>query len=272
MSKTIFNNESFCNFLDEFKSKEQERDFRDWTFVDDSRLSSGALIIAITALMTFSTMDLIFTIPTRIFDSFIIIRLAVLLICLLMFFLLHRTTEFKKLDIINFVGLVCVTNMVLLSNLNRPHDYFTHGGMDVAVIFLCYFANMGAIKYRLAVGLFFSTGLLMTLLFVKQPSYEITYMSYTSSVVISNVFAYIIAIMLGRTKRLNFLSLLNEKKLREEIKSLEGIIPICSYCKNIRDDEGSWEQMEAYIHEHSNAKFSHGICPDCYSNLKNDQP
>ncbi len=57
---------------------------------------------------------------------------------------------------------------------------------------------------------------------------------------------------------------MNEKKLREEIKTLEGIIPICSYCKNIRDDEGSWERLEAYIDTHSNAQFSHGICPDCF--------
>lgn len=48
-----------------------------------------------------------------------------------------------------------------------------------------------------------------------------------------------------------------------EIKILRGIIPICSHCKQIRDDEGSWSQMEAYIHAHSEAVFSHGICPSC---------
>lgn len=57
----------------------------------------------------------------------------------------------------------------------------------------------------------------------------------------------------------------------EKIKTLEGIIPICCVCKNIRDDQGYWEQMEKYISEHSQATFSHGICPDCiqkhYSDL-----
>jgi len=47
------------------------------------------------------------------------------------------------------------------------------------------------------------------------------------------------------------------------IKRLEGIIPICMYCKKIRDDQNSWHQLETYISQHSEAMFSHGACPDC---------
>lgn len=47
------------------------------------------------------------------------------------------------------------------------------------------------------------------------------------------------------------------------VKLLEGIIPICMYCKKIRDDLNSWHQLEKYISEHSEAMFSHGICPEC---------
>lgn len=56
----------------------------------------------------------------------------------------------------------------------------------------------------------------------------------------------------------------------DEVKTLRGIIPICAYCKKIRDDEGVWDIMEAYICEHSDAKFSHGICPDCDRMEKDD--
>lgn len=48
-----------------------------------------------------------------------------------------------------------------------------------------------------------------------------------------------------------------------EVKTLQGFIPICANCKKIRDDEGYWNQVEAYIQKHSDAVFSHGICPDC---------
>jgi len=50
----------------------------------------------------------------------------------------------------------------------------------------------------------------------------------------------------------------------DEIKTLRGIIPICSYCKKIRDDKGAWEVIESYIHNHSDAQLSHGVCPECY--------
>lgn len=49
-----------------------------------------------------------------------------------------------------------------------------------------------------------------------------------------------------------------------KVKHLEGIIPICMYCKKIRDDKESWQQLEGYITEHTDALFSHGICPECY--------
>jgi hypothetical protein len=51
------------------------------------------------------------------------------------------------------------------------------------------------------------------------------------------------------------------------IKTLSGLIPICANCKKIRKDSGYWQQMEAYISDHSEAKFSHGICPDCAREL-----
>ncbi|MCW8900244.1 MAG: PAS domain-containing protein [Gammaproteobacteria bacterium] len=56
----------------------------------------------------------------------------------------------------------------------------------------------------------------------------------------------------------------------KEIKVLKGIIPICSYCHNIRDDEGAWEMIEIYISKHSDAAFSHGICPDCLPKVMKD--
>jgi phosphoserine phosphatase RsbU/P len=51
------------------------------------------------------------------------------------------------------------------------------------------------------------------------------------------------------------------------VKQLRGLLPICSYCKRIRGDDQYWQQVEGYIAEHSDAQFSHGICPTCYATL-----
>lgn len=62
---------------------------------------------------------------------------------------------------------------------------------------------------------------------------------------------------------------LNEKR----VEKLEGLLPICSYCKKIRDENGKWNILELYIEDRSKAEFSHGICPDCmkkhYSDIYN---
>jgi PAS domain S-box-containing protein len=47
------------------------------------------------------------------------------------------------------------------------------------------------------------------------------------------------------------------------VRLLSGLIPICAHCKKIRNDQGYWEQVESYIRDHSQAEFSHGLCPDC---------
>jgi hypothetical protein len=53
----------------------------------------------------------------------------------------------------------------------------------------------------------------------------------------------------------------------EKVKILSGFLPICASCKRIRDDKGYWNQIEVYISEHSEAEFSHGICPECSAKL-----
>jgi phosphoserine phosphatase RsbU/P len=51
------------------------------------------------------------------------------------------------------------------------------------------------------------------------------------------------------------------------VKQLRGLLPICSYCKRIRGDDQYWQQVEGYVAEHSDAQFSHGICPTCYATV-----
>jgi len=71
-----------------------------------------------------------------------------------------------------------------------------------------------------------------------------------------------------------------EERLREraaklekaliEIKQLSGLLPICASCKKIRDDKGYWNQIEAYISQHSEAQFSHSVCPECFQKMYPD--
>jgi 6-phosphogluconate dehydrogenase (decarboxylating) len=57
------------------------------------------------------------------------------------------------------------------------------------------------------------------------------------------------------------------KQALAEVKTLSGMLPVCAHCKKIRDDQGYWNQMESYITNHSDALFSHCVCPDCATQL-----
>ena len=56
-----------------------------------------------------------------------------------------------------------------------------------------------------------------------------------------------------------------------QVNLLQGILPICSYCKDIRNDQNHWQQLDVYISEHSEAQFSHSICPTCYESVVKTQ-
>ena len=52
-----------------------------------------------------------------------------------------------------------------------------------------------------------------------------------------------------------------------QVKRLQGLLPICSYCKKVRDDHNYWHEVESYVADHANVHFSHGICPHCWHNV-----
>jgi len=108
-----------------------------------------------------------------------------------------------------------------------------------------------------------------------------------SFVLISNVTALLLAFIIGlvssrkldRTNRQAFAASVSERdtigKLEAalaEIRKLEGILPICACCKKIREGESNWKSLESYVSAHSEARFSHGLCPECRDRLYPDYP
>lgn len=94
---------------------------------------------------------------------------------------------------------------------------------------------------------------------------DFTLAGLVRAVVFAAVSLLVASLEKQRRQAIGFLEEAN-RKLRsslDEIKVLHGILPICCYCKRIRTDADSWVQMEKYIHEHSEADFSHCVCPDC---------
>ena len=113
--------------------------------------------------------------------------------------------------------------------------------------------------------------------------YEMTTsLRFIASLVLVTMIAYGLEVSrdgFGKMFMASHAKLLDEKrnlqKALRQISTLNALIPICCHCKKIRNDEGYWQQLEVYMHEHISADFSHGICPDCareiYQNVKNPE-
>ena len=71
-----------------------------------------------------------------------------------------------------------------------------------------------------------------------------------------------------KTKRQLIEELVKMQKRIRELKGLSGVLPICCSCKKIRDDDGYWHHVETYLRDHSEVKFSHGICPECAKTVR----
>ncbi len=105
--------------------------------------------------------------------------------------------------------------------------------------------------------------------FLKEAERKELFLEHTIIILISISLLLSITIAVittGKVKKSERTLQQEKEKLQEalsEIKTLQGIIPICSYCKQIRDDEGLWNALEEYIRQRSEAVFSHSICPDC---------
>lgn len=82
---------------------------------------------------------------------------------------------------------------------------------------------------------------------------------------IASVFGELAAIALSNSRSLDLLTekTVSLERALSEVKTLRGLLPICAHCKMVRNDEGLWTQIEAYLSNHTDAQFSHGLCPDC---------
>ena len=86
---------------------------------------------------------------------------------------------------------------------------------------------------------------------------------------IASVLGELAAIGLMNSRQMD---LLNERtasleRALAQVKTLRGLLPICTHCQKIRDDAGFWIRVEAYLAEHTDARFSHGLCPECLVDL-----
>ena len=106
-------------------------------------------------------------------------------------------------------------------------------------------------------------GISVTLPFFPKAHYLPLVLGYGLAALLGSIIIFIAGRMLYKKESEQQELIKNLQDALREIKTLQGIVPICSFCKKIRDDKGFWSQVDYYVSQHTEAEFSHGICPDC---------
>lgn len=159
---------------------------------------------------------------------------------------------------------VAIVSVVIATLLSLPlREMFVHSRgllLFVAIMFSAWYggARPGIVASVLAAISF-------TVFFNDQHGPNLNLYGLTRLLVYSGAAFTVTYLMAQRNQALaNALTVNQElEKALEEIRVLRGILPICMHCKQIRDGEGAWRGVEAYIASQTEARFSHGVCPDC---------
>ncbi len=150
-------------------------------------------------------------------------------------------------------------------SLRMPTDT-SHVSMALGTVLAAYVIAPLPLLFQMLAALLFSSAVFGILMATDRTAA----FSLGAAFLLANAVGIVISSQLQRRRRLGFLGSLREAELRAalhqalaEVKTLRGRIPICAWCKMIRDKDNAWQPVESYVRQHTHAEFSHGICPDC---------
>ncbi len=199
------------------------------------------------------------------------IRCIVMLITLVAGWRVYRLSRISEFDVIMLSwAIAVVSHMLAVTYVNEGH-FTTLYAWDLLVILGIYVSLPVPFSFQLIPALFLTAGGGTVWLFFKMcPLSSLETGATLSSYCVANIFGIFLSIRLKRSDRKQYILLINERNAKAqlertmtEIKVLRGILPLCSFCKKVRDDKGYWEQVDVYINKYAEIDVSHSVCPEC---------
>ncbi len=264
----------------EFKSESKEEAFLVATWQSYRTVPRNTLLVLGIMTIIFLIRDVLtlqdpannFLFPFRIFVAFFLTGSAVYI---------HRSgTYFKAYHLLLLLNQVVIAVAIFLIAMagQMPVAYQILSTIGLTLLYYLFINNK--FGYTVIACAFQGVGTLVIIYFF----YDTSFLEIITAIIFLlplNILGDTALCSLNRTKRREYLALLdlqqanNEKErlIQElqlalaEVNTLQGFIPICANCHNIRNDEGFWEKIEQYIQDRTEAQFSHGICPDCAKKL-----
>ena len=233
--------------------------------------------IALVALVIAGFVILDFYFPPRDISltTSLINRGLTLAASLLAIWMIYRQSRIKFFDLIVFVWAIIIAFHLAIVNVFRPADTVAVVAWDILAVFFAYILLPIPLGFQLLPALFLTCSSCLIWLILRPPSWSgMEIWGVFGAYVFANIWGIWISTQLGRLHRQQFTLFEQERQAKAEreaawaeVKVLRGIIPLCANCKKVRNDTGYYEAVDAYISRHSEADFSHTICPDCFAEL-----
>jgi hypothetical protein len=253
-----------------FRSAELESQYLEQQASYDAFQSKVFLVIIMLASLALALTDYRLFGFSALFWRLIAVRLGFALASVITIALLQRDLSTRQLHriVLAWSLLLAIVNISIAST--RPPNYLIQAVLNVFTVLMCYFLLPLPLMLQIIPSILMSIGNIALVAWLNTPIDQLTGTALIVAFVVVNVLGGITARQIHYWKRQQFVALLRQTELRAsleqalaEIKTLRGILPICSHCKRVRDDTGYWQQVEVYVRDRTYAEFSHSICPAC---------
>jgi hypothetical protein len=253
-----------------FRSVELEEQYRQQHVAYDTFQSKMFLTIIVLASLALALSDYRLFGFSTLFWEVIALRSGFAIVSLVTIIVLQRGLMPRNLyrTVFAWSLLLVAVNVSIAST--RPPDYLIQALLNVSTVLLCYFILPLPLVLQAIPGILMSVGNIALIAWLNPPADRVTGAALLLAYVVANILGVVAAKQVHYWKRQQFVAMLRQAELRvkleqalAEIKTLRGILPICSHCKRVRDDTGYWQQVEVYVRDRSYAEFSHSICPTC---------
>jgi hypothetical protein len=272
------------SFSGEFIEDSLERSFLNDTWMDYKKAPQNTFLIGGLIIMSFTGVDWLTQNEKSQLLQLIALRGIAGLFCLSSFLYLRKTKAyFNGFHLLSLVNQLLIASVLILVGIIAKLP-FIHNAFHVFIGTLVFYQFVhNRFSYTLIACAFYPT-VYLAVSWGMYPLGVQDLVRFILYLTLANALGIMMLSHLNRSWRKEYIQYLKEQylnqelrntvdqllKTQQEVKVLQGLIPICSHCKKIRDDKGVWNQLEFYIQDHSEATFSHGICPKCAEQLYPD--
>ena len=256
----------------ELRDPSMESAFRDASFQDIKRDILIFTSIAVIATLFFAITETLYTTVDQAYRNLLIGRFVLILAMICTSIGIYRIKKRYHFEYLTFGAIFVLPVAASLITLFRPVNEAGNFIFDIILILAYYQFFNFSFRLMLIPPLVITTLQILFLFAFKD--IEGLYQKHVilSGFLIANAIGVISFRQKNINKRTIFLDVEEQKSLVMELektiehaKLLEGVVPICSYCKSVRKDERMWQQIEDFVSSGSNLQFSHSICPECMS-------